>query len=297
MITNVFVARALQPSVASLFQGGRTNGRIVSQDDVKKADRQAFLQRNLFQAEREDITAKTDPTGAPPAPPPEPEPTTIDEGDCNPERCKSASVQTNLLATLWFGDVSISRAVFQSRSGGEVEVLQAGDPLSDDAIVTAVLRNNVCISRAGRCEIFTLQEDNKKTTSRKPAIAQIRRDDEDESESGSGIRKLNEKAYEIPKAEIDGVLSNLSKIARQARIVPSFQNGKSNGFKLFSIRPNSLYSKIGIKNGDIVQKINGFEMTSPDKALEIYQKLKDANSITVDLLRRGKPQTMSYTIR
>ena len=49
--------------------------------------------------------------------------------------------------------------------------------------------------------------------------------------------------------------------------------------------------------GDIVQKINGFEMNSPDKALQIYSKLKDASSITVDLVRRGKPVTMSYSIR
>ena len=79
--------------------------------------------------------------------------------------------------------------------------------------------------------------------------------------------------------------------------MPSFQNGKANGFKLFSIRPDSLYSKIGIQNGDIVQRINGYEMNSPDKALEIYSKLKDSQAITVDIVRRGKAQTMTYQIR
>jgi general secretion pathway protein C len=78
--------------------------------------------------------------------------------------------------------------------------------------------------------------------------------------------------------------------------VPSFKDGKANGFKLFSIRPGSLYSKIGIQNGDVVQRINGYEMSSPDKALEIYTKLKDSKQVTVDLLRRGKPQTVDYSI-
>ena len=92
-------------------------------------------------------------------------------------------------------------------------------------------------------------------------------------------------------------MGNLSKVATQARIVPSFKNGKPNGFKLFSIKPGSLYTKIGLRNGDVVQRINGYDMDSPDKALEVYQKLQDSKSITVEIQRRGKPMTMSYTIQ
>ena len=75
-----------------------------------------------------------------------------------------------------------------------------------------------------------------------------------------------------------------------------FKDGKAQGFKLFSIRPGSLYSKIGIQNGDIVQRINGYEMNSPDKALEIYQKLRDANRIEVELERRGETVRKTYSI-
>ena len=114
---------------------------------------------------------------------------------------------------------------------------------------------------------------------------------------GENVKKLSDTEYEIPKDEIENVLGNLNVIATQARIVPSFRNGKANGFKLFSIRPGSLYSKIGIQNGDVIQKINGYEINSPDKALEIYGKLKEASSITVDLVRRGRTKTMSYGIR
>ena len=73
--------------------------------------------------------------------------------------------------------------------------------------------------------------------------------------------------------------------------------GKANGFKLFSIKPGSIYSKIGLKNGDIVHKINGYEMNSPDKALDIYQKLRSASSISVELTRRGRNQVKNYSIR
>ena len=46
----------------------------------------------------------------------------------------------------------------------------------------------------------------------------------------------------------------------------------------------------------MIQRVNGHEMNSPDKALEIYQKLKDSSSITVDIQRRGRAMTMNYAI-
>ena len=47
----------------------------------------------------------------------------------------------------------------------------------------------------------------------------------------------------------------------------------------------------------MINRINGYEMTSPDKALEIYQKLKDATSVSVDLQRRGQAMSFNYNIR
>ena len=73
--------------------------------------------------------------------------------------------------------------------------------------------------------------------------------------------------------------------------------GKPVGFKLFSIKPGSLYSKIGLQNGDVINRINGFEMSSHEKGLEVYQKLKDSSSVTVDIKRRGKPMSLDYAIQ
>jgi len=110
------------------------------------------------------------------------------------------------------------------------------------------------------------------------------------------VKSLGGNRYEIPKRVLEQSLSNLNDIATQARIVPSFKNGVANGFKLFSIQPGSLYASIGIDNGDVIQRINGFEINSPDKALEIYQKLRDANHITIDLERNGQTVRKDYNI-
>jgi len=117
-----------------------------------------------------------------------------------------------------------------------------------------------------------------------------------DDEFGAGITKVGANSYEITQTEVNKALGNLSKIATKARIVPAFEGGKSIGFKLFSIRPGSVYSKIGIQNGDIIQKVNGYDLNSPDKALELYQKLKDGKEFSVDIKRRGKPVTLDYGI-
>lgn len=115
-------------------------------------------------------------------------------------------------------------------------------------------------------------------------------------QGGDGVKQLSENQYVVAKREIDNALTNLSDLATKARIVPSFKNGVPNGFKLFSIVPDSLYAKIGVQNGDVIRRINGYEMNSPDKALEIYQKLRDANRIEVEIERRGDTLRKSYSI-
>jgi general secretion pathway protein C len=113
----------------------------------------------------------------------------------------------------------------------------------------------------------------------------------------SGIKKIDETTYEIDRSLVDKVLVNPMAVAKGARVVPSVKNGKANGFKLYAIRPSSVYSKLGLSNGDTIHAINGFDLTSMDKALEVYTKVKEANSLTVTVTRRGKPTTLNYSIR
>ena len=88
-----------------------------------------------------------------------------------------------------------------------------------------------------------------------------------------------------------------STACKGARVTPSIKNGKPNGIKLYAIRPSSIYSKLGLSNGDTIHSINGFELDSLDKGLEVYQKVKDATGLQVSVTRRGKPVTLNYSIK
>ncbi|HEU4734983.1 MAG TPA: type II secretion system protein GspC [Kofleriaceae bacterium] len=113
----------------------------------------------------------------------------------------------------------------------------------------------------------------------------------------SGIKKIDDTTYEIDKSLVEKVLLNPMAVAKGARVVPSMKNGKPDGFKLYAIRPSSAFAKLGLTNGDTLQSINGFELTSADKALEVYTKLREATSLEVEVTRRGKPVTLKYSIK
>ncbi|HET6438469.1 MAG TPA: type II secretion system protein GspC [Anaeromyxobacter sp.] len=111
-----------------------------------------------------------------------------------------------------------------------------------------------------------------------------------------GIRSVGQNLYQIDRKVLDGLLGDFNQLATQARIVPSFKNGVANGFKLFSIQPGSIYSAIGVENGDVIQRVNGYEINSPEKALELYQKLRESSHVTIELERNGQPIRKEYNI-
>jgi general secretion pathway protein C len=113
----------------------------------------------------------------------------------------------------------------------------------------------------------------------------------------SGIKKIDETTFEIDRSLVEKVLANPMAVAKGARVMPSSKNGEPNGFKLYAVRPSSVYAKLGFANGDTLHAINGMELNSMDKAMEVYSKVRDASSLQVNVTRRGKPVTLSYTIR
>jgi type II secretory pathway component PulC len=112
------------------------------------------------------------------------------------------------------------------------------------------------------------------------------------------ITKIDALHYEVPRATVDQLLANPDQYARQARIVPAVRNGQPDGFKLYAIATGSLWFAIGFVNGDTIRSVNGHDLSTPDKALELYQKLKTATALRIVVGRRGgSEETIVITIK
>jgi len=75
------------------------------------------------------------------------------------------------------------------------------------------------------------------------------------------------------------------------------QNGVPGGLRIGGVKPGSAAQRIGLQNGDTIKAINGSEMTTPDAALGLYTKLRNASHLSVQVERRGETVTLDYTIR
>ncbi|MCC6648015.1 MAG: general secretion pathway protein GspC [Polyangiaceae bacterium] len=113
----------------------------------------------------------------------------------------------------------------------------------------------------------------------------------------SKIQRVSATEFNVDRSVIDKVLENQAVLMRSARIVPEQENGKTVGIRLFGIRPDTLLGVIGMENGDRLEKINGFDMASPEKALEAYARLRSADHLTVTVNRRGQPTTLDFNIK
>jgi general secretion pathway protein C len=89
----------------------------------------------------------------------------------------------------------------------------------------------------------------------------------------------------------------VTQLGQQVRIVPNYRNGKYEGFRMIGMGSGSLFSDIGFNNGDIVKSVNGEQIDSPNKALTLYDALKNKARLTVLIEHDGQPKTLRYTIR
>ncbi len=118
-----------------------------------------------------------------------------------------------------------------------------------------------------------------------------------EEELNQGITQVSDTNYTVSRALLDKVLSNQAELMRAARIIPFEENGRTVGVKVYGIRRSSLLGKLGVQNGDVLRTINGFDLSSPDSALEAYTKLREMDQFSIAMVRRGQARTMEYSVK
>ena len=101
----------------------------------------------------------------------------------------------------------------------------------------------------------------------------------------------------IGRAAFDTMRGSPEPFARQVRIVPSYRDGEMNGLKLFGIRSGSIPALLGLKNGDLVTEIAGVELDSMKRLMSLSSDLAGADTVTLEVQRRGETVHLDYEIR
>ena len=196
------------------------------------------------------------------------------------EELELTSLKIALLGTVT-GNEQNAFAVIEETDKRKQGLYKIGDSVQN-ATVKKILREKVVLRVGTKDEILTMEESaaSRRDKRRRPSKS---------TERGSTIT--------VSRRDIQNSLKDINNLMSQVRIRPHFKDGQSDGLSVSRIKGGSIFSKLGLRNGDIVQKINGEPINSPDEVLALYEKLKSGSRVSLEVTRKGEPKTMNYRFR
>jgi general secretion pathway protein C len=196
------------------------------------------------------------------------------------EALEPTSLKLALYGTVT-GNQESAFAVIEETDKRKQGLYRVGDSVKD-ATIRKILREKVVLRVGSKDEILTMEESAASRRKAAPVSSEP-------VSKGSTIT--------VNRKDLESSLKDINKLLSEVRIRPHFKDGKSDGLSITRIQPGSVFTKLGLRNGDVVQKINDKEITSPDDVLALYDKLKSGSSVSVQIARRNRQRTLNYQFR
>jgi general secretion pathway protein C len=109
-----------------------------------------------------------------------------------------------------------------------------------------------------------------------------------------GVPAAQRGATVVSRSEVDAGLQDMGSLLRQAQIRPYFEGGVPDGFLISNIRPGSLYQKMGVIDGDIIQEVNSRKIRTADDVMGLLNTNNAGTNMTMTITRRGSQETLNY---
>ena len=267
-------------NLGAVFVPGAANGKQQTAEEPTAlpqtrefSDYTAIIQRNLFtEAEAASgARAAASRAQAPESPAP------VDE------------LGLKLVGAIAGGSVA-SRALIQDAKTNATRSYRIGDTVAS-ATVEAIQRDAVILRCQGRPLVLKLRPG---TAADNPSKVSAPSDPSKDKLSGtkdtSGAGGTN--APTPPSNRV----GYMGEVLRKATIEPYVRNDQTEGLRITGLENIPLAEMFGLKNGDIVQSINGQELTSKQKAFQVLQKAKTQSKVNLQLLRDGKSKFLSFDL-
>ncbi|AUX44172.1 general secretion pathway protein GspC [Sorangium cellulosum] len=116
-------------------------------------------------------------------------------------------------------------------------------------------------------------------------------------EIASKIRKVSDREFIVDRTAIEMILENQGELMRSARIVPAKEGDRVVGVRLARVAAGSLLTAVGLRRGDTIRSINGFDLTDPQSALQAYARLRSADHLAVAVRRGESDMTIDLRIQ
>jgi general secretion pathway protein C len=200
--------------------------------------------------------------------------------------------QTEMKLKLWgtsTGRDGQTYAVIEDQKTREQALYRPGEMIQN-ATVKMVLRQKVVLSVSGRDEVLIQEEPGvTKGSAPKPARA----------EAGPYARPPEVEPVQqvtVSPEQVESAMENLGDLLNQATFRPYLEDGRPAGISITGIKPNALFRKLRLRNGDIITGVNDQNIASIDDAMKVFGGLSTDGPIQVKVKRRGQEETLEYKI-
>jgi general secretion pathway protein C len=181
-------------------------------------------------------------------------------------------------------------------SGSEQKYHKVGSAIMSDVTLQAVFSDRVVILRGGKSEVlrFPKSKDMETTTTQRRASRTVSRSTstfdmipigQSGSSSGANLSRYREMLRDEPL-----------KIFEHVRFVPVRAREGTKGYRILPQKNRELYNKLGVRPSDLVTAVNGIQLTDDREAMKLIDKLKDAQSLEVEIIRNGQPRSFTFDL-
>ena len=190
-----------------------------------------------------------------------------------------------------FGSANRNYAIFEDRTQeqGRQEIIRLGENVFNYGRLKKIERSSVEIEHDSVNYTVTMPE-----AVLNPEYSQ---EQSKETTQASFAKQIGEREYILDSRRIQKSLENPEQILTHARLLPNIKDGRQEGFLVSEVVPGGIYHSLGLRNGDILLRINGLEISNPEVAIQAMSALKGMSNIDLDVIRSGQKISMNYRIR
>lgn len=185
-------------------------------------------------------------------------------------------------------------------SAGEQSVYSAGDYIEGTGTLKRIARDRIIVEADGKELEFELADiiGVRELPRGKRGRENLRRSvPKNNAKPGDFARKTAPQSYIVDRDAVNAALENPERMMTDARLLPVVVEGKQEGFVISEVRQGGIYHSLGLRNGDVLKRINEFTISDPQNALQAFTALRGMDRIELDIVRDGKRMTLTYTIR
>jgi general secretion pathway protein C len=204
--------------------------------------------------------------------------------------------RTRLNLRLWgtvAGDPLQAYAVIEDMHLRGPSLYRIGDTVQN-ATVIMILREKVVLNFEGRDEFLDMVDFRQAAGPAMAVQGTLRGTPTDDP---MGMPPEADQHITLQRGLLDESFSDVNRLMTEISITPNMEEGEPAGLLLNRIAPDSIFRRMGLRNGDVLLGVNGRQIVSAEDALQMVEGLRTSEEIEIQLKRRGHERTITYTIR